>query len=81
VLSTVRNAAKRDRQTTGEYFLIGLLRYSQQPWQIPFIFAFMIASSAPMESTYCVLSTFEVGAARKTGLAAAGGATGRAPLS
>jgi hypothetical protein len=31
VLSTVRNVAKTDRQTTGEYFVIGLLGCSQQP--------------------------------------------------
>ena len=53
----------------------------QQPWQIPFIFAFIIASSALMESTYCPLSAFEVGTARRTGLAAAEDATGGAPLS
>jgi hypothetical protein len=80
VLSTVRNVARTDRQTTGEYFVIGLLWCSQQPWQMPFIFAFMIASSSLIVSMYFALSTFDVGAARTTGLAAED-ATGGAPLS
>jgi hypothetical protein len=80
VLSTVQNVAKTDRQWTGEYFVIGLLRCSQQPWQMPFIFAFMIASSSLIVSMYFAPSTFDVGAARTTGLAAED-ATGGAPLS
>jgi hypothetical protein len=55
-------------------------RGSQQPWQMPFIFAFMIASSSLIVSMYFALSTFDVGAARTTGLAAED-ATGGAPLS
>jgi hypothetical protein len=47
---------------------------------MPFIFAFMIASSSLIVSMYFALSTFDVGAARTTGLAAED-ATGGAPLS
>jgi hypothetical protein len=48
---------------------------------MPFIFAFMIASSSLIVSMYFALSTFDVGAVRATGLAAAEDATGGAPLS
>jgi hypothetical protein len=47
---------------------------------MPFIFAFMIASSSLIVSMYFALSTFDVGAARTIGLAAED-APGGAPLS